>query len=380
MKPSEIKIVIELYPHSHTLNSMLIHGSMETGYSKEDMLLSSYDFNLPANLIADRPIPGRENSKLLVYRESDGSVEHRNYYDLPDILSPDQHLVLNQSKVFPCRLVGQKATGGKCEVFILSLVEQNNLYPALVKTRGKKMVGDQFQFGDLEVEIKDIVGDGSFLVSFNQTHYDLLQILESVGEIPIPPYIRDGIADEKDKTDYQTVYAKDVGSVAAPTAGLHFTESIFKRLEQKNISKSFVTLHVGAGTFKPVVTENILEHSMHAEYFDIDKKDLQAIRSNQKKLIAVGTTSLRVLESLSDEEGYIREPKDNECTDIFLYPGKKVNSINGLITNFHLPKSTLLMLVSTLIGRKKALELYNIAIENEYRFFSYGDGMIILRD
>jgi S-adenosylmethionine:tRNA ribosyltransferase-isomerase len=353
---------------------------MKIENNPEDKLLSSYDFNLPPRLIADRPIAGRENSKLLVYRVCDGSIEHKNYYDLPDILERDHHLVLNQSKVFPCRLVGQKASGGKCEVFILSLIVTNELYPALIKTRGKKSIGDKFLFGDLEVEIKDIIGDGSFLVSFNKTQEELLESLESFGEIPIPPYIRSGIADEKDKTDYQTVYAKEVGSVAAPTAGLHFTDSLFQRLEKNGIKKSFVTLHVGAGTFKPVVTEDILEHSMHAEYFDIEAKDLKNIRANQNRLIAVGTTSLRVLESLSDDKGFIREPNKNESTDIFLYPGKKVHSISGLMTNFHLPKSTLLMLVSTLIGREKALELYKIAIENEYRFFSYGDGMIILLD
>ena len=354
--------------------------SMQNNENQQDLLLASYDFDLPEDLIADRPIPGRENSKLLVYRLKDNSVEHKNYYDLPDILNSHHHLVLNQSKVFPCRLIGEKPTGGKCEVFILSLIHENDFYPALIKTRGKKSIGDKYLFGDLEVLVEDVIGDGSFLISFNKSHSDLLDSLEGLGEIPIPPYIRDGKADEKDKTDYQTIYASKTGSVAAPTAGLHFTESLFERLAKKQIGKSFVTLHVGAGTFKPVVTDDILEHSMHAEYFEIDKENLNAIRKNQNKLIAVGTTSLRVLESLSNNEGFIREPKENESTDIFLYPGKEVHSISGLITNFHLPKSTLLMLVSTLVGREKALELYKIAIENKYRFFSYGDGMIILRD
>ena len=359
---------------------MLRIMAMQNIQNQQDLLLASYDFDLPSHLIADRPIPGRENSKLLVYRMSDNSIEHKNYFDLPDILSSDHHLVLNQSKVFPCRLIGQKPTGGKCEVFVLSLIEQDGLYPALIKTRGKKSIGDVFEFGDLVVTISSIVGDGTFFVKFNKTHNELLDCLETIGEIPIPPYIRDGIADDKDKTDYQTVYAKEIGSVAAPTAGLHFTNTLFERLESKGVKKSFVTLHVGAGTFKPVVTEDILEHSMHSEYFEIDSSNLKCIQENQNKLIAVGTTTLRVLESLSDDKGFIRAPIEGESTDIFLYPGKSVHSINGLITNFHLPKSTLLMLVSTLVGREKALELYNIAIENEYRFFSYGDGMIILRD
>ena len=353
---------------------------MQNILDKQDLLLASYDFYLPPQLIADRPILGRENSKLLVYRVKDKSIQHKNYFDLPEILSPHHHLVFNQSKVFPCRLIGKKLTGGKCEVFILSLVSKNGLYPALVKTRGKKSVGDKFLFDELEVVISDIAGDGSFLVSFNMDEMKLIYYLETVGEIPIPPYIRGGVADEKDKEDYQTVYARDIGSVAAPTAGLHFTDNLFKRLDEKSIKKSFVTLHVGAGTFKPVIEENILKHSMHEEYFEVDKENLSRMRSAQNKLIAVGTTSLRVLESLSDENGFIREPCDNESTSIFLYPGKSVHSVSGLITNFHLPKSTLLMLVSSIIGREKALELYKVAIENEYRFFSYGDGMIILRD
>jgi S-adenosylmethionine:tRNA ribosyltransferase-isomerase len=347
----------------------------------KDRLVASYDFDLPAELIADRPISGRQNSKLLVYHAKTNRIEHKHYFDLPQILSSDHLLVLNKSKVFPCRLIGQKTTGGKCEVFILSLIDTDGVYPALIKTRGKKSIGDLFEFGDLTVEIVDFGIDGSFLVKFNQSHTQLLDTLEEVGRIPIPPYIRAGVADDQDIQDYQTVYAKDTGSVAAPTAGLHFTEELFINLEKNKIQKAFVTLHVGAGTFKPVVTDNILEHKMHSEHFSIESEELNLIRKYQRKIIAVGTTSLRVIESLSDDKGYIQEPSsDLDATEIFLYPGKEVHSIAGLITNFHLPKSTLLMLVSTIIGREKALELYKVAIENKYRFFSYGDGMIILRD
>ena len=345
-----------------------------------DLLLATYDFDLPKELIAERPIPGRHNSKLLVYFAQEDRVEHKNYTDLPQILSSENLLVFNQSKVFPCRLLGNKTTGGKCEVFILSLIHQNGLYPAMIKTSGKKNAGDKYQFGELEVEIIDRADDGSFLIRFNIDENELLNILEKQAHIPIPPYIRGGEADEKDIEDYQTVYANKVGSVAAPTAGLHFTQELFKNLENKGVKKSFVTLHVGAGTFKPVSTDNILEHKMHSEFFEIDKENLALINNYNKKLIAVGTTSLRVLESCSDENGKISFDSDDMGeTDIFLYPGKPVHSIAGLITNFHLPKSTLLMLVSSLIGREKALELYNIAIENKYRFFSYGDGMIIIR-
>ena len=353
---------------------------MQNNLTNPDLLLASYDYDLPPERIADRPIEGRQSSKLLVYRVKDNSVEHKHYFDLPDILDPNDHLVLNESKVFPCRLIGVKPTGGKCEVFILSLIKVRDAYPALIKTSGKKNIGDIFVFGQLTASITEIATDGSFYVVFNMSDEMLLEKLKSVGKIPIPPYIRGGVADEQDIEDYQTVYAGTMGSVAAPTAGLHFTSELFKKLQDKGIEKSFVTLHVGAGTFKPVSSESIIDHSMHEEYYTIEDKNLKSIRAHQGNLIAVGTTSLRVLESQSDENGYIKETDGFEATDIFLYPGKNVHSIKGLITNFHLPKSTLLMLVSSLIGREKALELYDIAIKNDYRFFSYGDGMIIIRE
>lgn len=344
-----------------------------------DTILSNYDFNLPGDLIAERPIEGRHNSKLLVYHVMDDRIEHRSFYELPEILPEGSTLVLNQSKVFPCRLYGKKPTGGKAEVFLLSLIHSNNQYPVLIKTSGKKNIGDSIVFDDLTCKIVGFGVDGSFLVEFNQDHKTLLRTLETIGNVPIPPYIRDGIADEKDLTDYQTVYAGPVGSVAAPTAGLHFTPKVFSDLENVGINKAFVTLHVGAGTFKPVSTENILEHEMHAEFYEIEKEELKTVQAGQGSLIAVGTTSLRVLESCSDDKGNISFDGELADTDIFLYPGKEVHSIKGLITNFHLPKSTLLMLVSTLVGREKCLELYEEAITNNYRFFSYGDSMLILR-
>ncbi len=359
---------------------MLRIRAMQNNPLNPDLLLASYDYDLPEASIADRPVAGRQNSKLLVYRVKTDSVEHRHYFDLPDILDPKDHLVLNESKVFPCRLIGVKPTGGRCEVFILSLIKTKNSYPALIKTSGKKHIGDRFIFGGLIATLSNISDDGSFYVEFNMSDEKLLETLEKIGKIPIPPYIRGGVADEKDLEDYQTVYAGTMGSVAAPTAGLHFTPELFEGLKVKGIDKSFVTLHVGAGTFKPVSTQNILEHSMHEEFYSIDEEALKSIRAHQGNIIAVGTTSLRVLESQSDDRGFIKETDGFQATDIFLYPGKKVHSIKGLITNFHLPKSTLLMLVSSLIGREKALELYKIAIENDYRFFSYGDGMIIIRD
>lgn len=345
-----------------------------------DLCLSSYDFNLPAEFIADRPVAGRHNSKLLVYNAKTQEVTHTSFKEIANFLPSDSQIVMNQSKVFPCRLLGKKSSGGKAEIFLLSLIHNEHIYPAMIGSNGKKNIGDKFYCADLEVTITGKDESGSFLIRFNKDENELLNILEEQAQIPIPPYIRDGIADEKDKKDYQTVYAKDYGSVAAPTAGLHFTEEVFKSLEDKNIKRNFVTLHVGAGTFKPVSSEDILEHKMHKEYFDIDSKNLESINAKTKRF-AVGTTTLRVLESCY-KDGNIGLPSDKEkpySTEIFLYPGKKVQSIDGIITNFHLPKSTLLMLVSSLIGREKTLELYEIAKANNYRFFSYGDAMLILR-
>jgi S-adenosylmethionine:tRNA ribosyltransferase-isomerase len=347
-----------------------------------DHLATAYNYDLPAKFIADRPIPGRDESKLLVYKAQTGDVIHTSFKNLPEFLTSDHMLVLNQSKVFPCRLLGEKSTGGKAELFLLSLIHKQDQYPCMIRSTGKKKVGDHLYFGErddqLIATIKGRGDEGDFLVSFNKGHVELLALLEKHALIPIPPYIRDGIADKFDVEDYQTVYAKEVGSVAAPTAGLHFTPQVFEKLRQKGIEKTFVTLHVGAGTFKTVSSENILDHKMHHEFFQIPDEALIKL-NNKKKIISVGTTSLRVLESSFSDDEFSFNHETLGSTDIFLYPGKEVNSIAGLITNFHLPKSTLLMLVSSLIGREKTLELYEIAKKENYRFFSYGDAMLILR-
>lgn len=348
-------------------------------FAELDLLAESYNYELDPSFIADRPAPGRHNSKLLVYKISSNELTHTNFKSLPEFLTSDQILVLNQSKVFPCRLLGEKKSGGKVEVFLLSLIEENGIYPAMIRANGKKRVGDVYSFDKLEAKIEGRSDEGDFLVSFNKNPDELLNYLEELAQIPIPPYIREGKADAQDLVDYQTVYAAQLGSVAAPTAGLHFTDEVFDELEKKGIEKAFVTLHVGAGTFKPVSTQDLSEHKMHHEFFDIDSENLVKINSGKKR-IAVGTTSLRTLES-TWKEGKIELPNGTGpySTDIFLHPGKKINSIDGLITNFHLPKSTLLMLVSTLIGREKALEIYEIAKSKKYRFFSYGDSMLILK-
>ncbi len=344
-----------------------------------DQLTESYFYDLDPKLIADRPVAGRHHSKLMIYNAQTGEITHTYFKHLAEFLNQKQMLVLNQSKVFPCRLLGEKTSGGKVEVFLLSLIHKDGKYPAMIRSNGKKRIGDEYKFGELSAKIEDRSAEGDFYISFNKNESELLSMLEQTAHIPIPPYIRDGIADAQDLEDYQTLYAKETGSVAAPTAGLHFTNEVFRDLELKGINKAFVTLHVGAGTFKPVTAENILEHKMHSEYFDIDQQDLAKINSG-KEIIAVGTTSLRVLESCW-HEGKIELPKKDKpySTDIFLYPGKPVHSIKGLLTNFHLPKSTLLMLVSAIVGREKTLELYEIAKHNDYRFFSYGDAMLILR-
>jgi S-adenosylmethionine:tRNA ribosyltransferase-isomerase len=249
----------------------------------------------------------------------------------------------------------------------------------MVRASGKRKVGDTFLFGELTAKIEHLNGDGTFGVSFNKSHEELLNVLEEIGKIPIPPYIRGGESDELDKKTYQTVYAKETGSVAAPTAGLHFSDELLENLKSQGHKIATVTLHVGAGTFAPVKAQNILEHKMHEEFYSIDQENLGIIQ-NARFRVAVGTTTLRTLESSwQDDNIKFDNPGSLKSTSIFLHPGKKVHSIDAMVTNFHLPGSSLIMLVSALIGREKTLEIYKIAIEKKYRFFSYGDGMLIIR-
>lgn len=344
-----------------------------------DLLLSSYHYDLPVELIAQRPVP---KSRLLVYKVSTNEVIHDYFNNIGSYLPPEALLVFNRSKVFPSRLIGTKASGGKAEIFILSTkpeIENNEaIYSALIKTTSKKKLGDQYLFlPNLKATLKCIYNDGTFGVTFNIT--DLASFLEVHALIPIPPYIRNGESDELDRKNYQTAYALEVGSVAAPTAGLHFSNELLSKLDDLNIKKAFVTLHVGLGTFKPVATSSLKDHQMHAEnyFFDeINDELIKSARSEKKKIFAVGTTALRVLES---SFGKNLKPNITYSTNIFLHPGIEIKSVDGLITNFHLPESTLLMLVSSMIGREKALELYELAIKERYRFFSYGDGMLIIR-
>jgi S-adenosylmethionine:tRNA ribosyltransferase-isomerase len=345
----------------------------------EDLRLSSYHFELPESLIALRPTSKRDACRLLIYKISSDEIIDTTFDQLPQFLPEKSLLVRNQTKVLPCRLRGQKVTGAKAEVFILGPFGGEKSQNVLIKSSSKKRLKDQYIFSPkLNGEIVEIVGDGTFQMRFNQEGKELEELFDQHAKIPIPPYIRDGESDEQDKLDYQTIYAKVPGSVAAPTAGLHFTEEVLACLSEKNINTANVTLHVGLGTFSPVKTEDLREHAMHTEKFEIDQEDLNKLNQGFK-CVAVGTTSLRVLETLYNGKCFERRTEGMDQTNIFLYPGKEVLSIEGLITNFHLPESSLLMLVSALIGRKKTLELYQHAIDQKYRFFSYGDAMLILK-
>lgn len=347
-----------------------------------DTLVSSYHFELPPELIAQRPISSedRAQSRLLIYKSSTDEIIHEKFCNIGKYLPAETTLVFNQSKVFPSRLLGKKESGGKAELLFLSIdADENGQYPCLIRTTSKKHIGSQYFFADgFKVELSELGIDGTFKVKINlpEKYSSLMEYLEKNALIPIPPYIRKGESDEADRTDYQTIYSKHVGSVAAPTAGLHFTHGLMNELRASGVKDAYVTLHVGLGTFRPVSVENIKDHIMHEEQYFIDAENLAKIRS-AKNVFAVGTTSLRVLESSLRVFDF--QADQNYSTDIFLHPGVEVKSIAGLITNFHLPESTLLMLVSSLVGRKKTLELYEIAVKEKYRFFSYGDAMMIIR-
>ena len=344
----------------------------------KDLELSSYEYPLPGHLIGLRPCEKRDQSRLLVCYGNSDEVIHTRFDRILSFLPHDSLLVFNESRVFPCRLRGRKSTGGKCEMIVLSLEESP--CPVLINCRGRKKTGDRYLFaGNLQAKIVGKRQGGIFVVEL--TSMDLKNHLYRWGDVPLPSYIREGVSDEKDKEDYQTVFATKEGSVAAPTAGLHFTKELMERLKQK-VQLAFVSLHTGPGTFLPVKTENIPSHFMYPESFFVDEQNREKIKKawdSGKKIIAVGTTSLRVLESCCDFRGQLIFPSFKKKTDLFLYPGVPIRVVDGLITNFHLPKSTLLMLVSALLGRERVLDLYGEAVEKGYRFFSYGDAMFVSR-
>lgn len=340
-----------------------------------DLKLSSYLYDLPSELIAQYPQERRDKSRLLVANYTEDQTTHAQFSELTKYLPKNSTLVFNQSKVIPCRVFGKKPSGGRVEVFFIRTAKSQNGFPVLVKGSGKRKDQEVFYLHEREFILTK--KGNEYFGNFTEA-IDLLDFLDKFGSIPLPPYIRDGLAQQKDKESYQTVYAKDEGSVAAPTAGLHFTKELIEELKENGHQVAYVTLHVGLGTFTPVKDEVITDHKMHEEIFYIDEENQAKIKSAKGPIISVGTTSLRVLESCY-QNGEFCFPKGESSTDIFLHPGKRIKSIQGMITNFHLPGSTLLMLVSTLMGREKMLSIYQEAIKRQYRFFSYGDAMLLLR-
>ncbi len=340
------------------------------------MKTSDFDYILPENLIAQTPVYPRDTSRLLVYNRKQDKIEHKHFYEIIDYLKEGDVLVRNNTKVLPARTFAYTEHGGKVEILLLKRFNLNE-WEVLVKPGKKARIGAKLTISDelsLEV-ISNIEESGSRRVrfSYNGVFED---IISRVGEMPLPPYITEKL---KDQNRYQTVYAKVDGSAAAPTAGLHFTDELIEKIKAKGVEIVDVLLHVGLGTFRPVKTDDILSHHMHSEYYEISTESADKINKAKKegrRIIAVGTTSVRTLESASDENGFVKPVKDN--TEIFIYPPYKFKCVDSLITNFHLPKSTLLMLVSSLSTREKMLEIYNTAVSEKYRFFSFGDACLIL--
>ncbi len=337
---------------------------------------SDFYFDLPQELIAQDPLEDRSASRLLHLDKLTGEVSHHVFKEVPDFLRPGDCLVLNNTKVIPARLLGQRESGGHVEVLLLSRKE-SDVWETLVKPGKKCKPGTKLIFGDglLKAEVLETLEDGNRKIRF---FYDGIweEVLDRLGEMPLPPYITHKL---KDKNRYQTVYAKYEGSAAAPTAGLHFTEELLAQIEAQGIKIVYVTLHVGLGTFRPVKEENVLDHHMHSEWYQVSPEAAQTINETRAaggRVICVGTTSCRTIESAADESGKVLAGSGD--TQIFIYPGYRFKVLDGLITNFHLPESTLVMLVSALAGREHVLSAYQEAIRERYRFFSFGDAMIII--
>lgn len=341
------------------------------------MQTKDFYFDLPKELIAQDPLEDRSSSRLLVLDQKTGALEHKAFRDILQYLKAGDCLVLNNTKVIPARLIGEREqTGAKIELLLLKRKE-NDIWETLVKPGKKAKIGTKIQFGGgiLVAEVIDVLEEGNRLIQF-QYNGIFEEILDQLGEMPLPPYITHQL---KDKNRYQTVYAKHEGSAAAPTAGLHFTQGLLEEIEKKGVVIANVTLHVGLGTFRPVKVDNILEHHMHSEFYQIEKSEADKINSAKQagnRVICVGTTSCRTIESAADDSGMIQA--GSKTTEIFIYPGYKFRVLDGLITNFHLPESTLLMLVSALAGKENILKAYEEAVKERYRFFSFGDAMLII--
>jgi len=345
----------------------------------ESMNLHDFYYDLPQELIAQDPLSDRSSSRLMVLDKKTGEIQHKIFKDVIDYLNPGDCLVINDTKVIPARLIGEKVgTGAAIEVLLLTRKQDlKDTWEVLVKPGKKAKIGTQISFGGGKLigEIVDIVEEGNRMIQFT---YDGIfeEILDELGQMPLPPYITHRL---EDKNRYQTVYAKHEGSAAAPTAGLHFTKELLERIQEKGIEIARVTLHVGLGTFRPVKETDVLKHHMHSEFYKIEQSEADKINKAKKeghRVIAVGTTSTRTLESAADENGFLTEKSG--WTEIFIYPGYQFKVIDALITNFHLPESTLVMLVSALAGREHVLAAYETAVEEKYRFFSFGDAMFIV--
>lgn len=340
------------------------------------MNVKDFDFYLPEELIAQHPLEQRDSSRLMVLDKETGKIDHRTFHDIVEYLNEGDTLVLNNTRVLPARLIGEKEeSGGKIEFLLLKRVEGDK-WECLAKPGKSAREGRRFTFGGgkLKAEVIEVKEDGNRIVEF---YYDGIfeEVLDSLGEMPLPPYIHERL---EDKERYQTVYSKEEGSAAAPTAGLHFTKELLEQIKEKGVNVVYLTLHVGLGTFRPVKVENIEEHDMHSEYYHLSKETADIINETKKrgnKVISVGTTSTRTLETIGDENGEVRE--QSGWTNIFIYPGYKFKIVDRLITNFHLPESTLIMLVSTLAGKEHVMHAYEEAVKEKYRFFSFGDAMFI---
>lgn len=363
---------------SYSFLPVNVNRGKKSAYWKGLYLLKTHDFyyDLPEELIAQTPLERRDASRLMTLDRKTGEVTHRHFYDLLELLQPGDCLVMNNSRVLPARLLGHRVpTGGAVEVLLLK-DQGNGIWECLTKPGRKTHTGTELSFGDGDLTAT-VVGerdDGNKLVQF---HYEgiFLEVLERLGKMPLPPYIKEELQDGE---RYQTVYSKINGSAAAPTAGLHFTQELLDKLAAKGVKEAYITLHVGLGTFRPVKAAEITEHHMHSEFCMISRETADIINETKRaggRIVCVGTTSCRTLESLADENGYFHEA--SAWTDIFIYPGYKFKAMDALITNFHLPESTLVMLVSAFADREKILNAYNIAVQERYRFFSFGDAMFI---
>ena len=344
----------------------------------QSMLKKDFWYDLPKELIAQEPADPRDSARLMVLSQKDDSIQHRIFHDLPEYLEPGDLLVVNNSKVLPARIVGIKQpTGAVCELLLLRQVKGDQ-WECLAKPGKRMQVGTKVSFGDgsLTAVVDETLEDGNKYVTFYYDTETLYEKLDEFGKMPLPPYITKQL---EDQSQYQTVYAKELGSAAAPTAGLHFTPELMDTIRAKGVGIAEVTLHVGLGTFRPVQEDEITDHKMHSEWYSISEETAQRIRDTKAaghRVIAVGTTSCRTLEAVAAKYGEIRACSGN--TSIFLYPGVKFNCIDGLVTNFHLPESTLIMLIAALYGYDKTMHAYKVAVEEKYRFFSFGDAMLIL--